>query len=713
MYRTYPITRQKTPMLVDILIAILGIAGTVIFFSFYERALPSASVDVTISRSQAEQIATEYLNQLGYAPQSYKFSLSFSGASSPLYYLQRTLGVEEFNLRMAEEGWPLYYWNARWFKPMEKEEFYIYLKPDGEFMGLSHIIKEDAPGAQVSQDEAGGIAEDFLSKYAGWVPSNWEQVEAASEARSGGRVDHTFEWKSRTFSAGEAELRYTVNVQGDQVGRVNHWIKVPESFTRQYASERNFAGFLEGIAFFLGVMGFTVAGSFGIILVRPDGRRALWPALLVGGISLAAYLNFIPLYPLSYDTTQDYTLFWVMGIVGAIFGAFFYFALVFAAWVGGQALMKLAWPRHDRILARGPERWLTFSRSAWRGLMFGGVQMGYVVLFYLLTSKYLSWWSPVTAEYGNLFATPFPFLYAFDIGLSAALTEELLFRLIGIAFFVWIFRKRHIWLALLVPGALWGFAHSGYVTYPIFVRGVELTFAGLFLGFIFLKFDLLTTIMSHFTYNMMIVGVLLLRSNEIYYQTSGWVVVLTLLALPLLPLLFWTLKRLRGNVRTLPEAMAVSPTVESDIEQLSATPVKADWPVLLAQPNRTILCLRTKDEFVGFATGFVNEQGSATLDGVYIKPEWRRQYWGSTLVDALREQFKSAGATDVRAELLAKENRPAMFLHNLFWRARAQILTPEEFPFFIPTLKKGWQNLLEGLRKSAKDDEFEIPRDIP
>jgi len=692
---------------------VLGVTGAITFFNLYDRAMPSASVDVTISRSQAEEIATDYLARFGYAPQDYKFALSFSGDSSPLYYLQRTLGVEESNRRMAEEGWPLFYWNARWFKPLEKEEFYVYLKPDGEFMGLYHVIKEDALGAQVSQEEAGSsIAADFLTQYAGWDASKWEQVEASSEARPGGRVDHTFAWKSRSFSAGEAELRYTVTVQGDKVGGVNYWIKVPEAFTREYASERNIAGFINSIAYFLGLLGFLSVAGISVVIIRPDARSALWPALLVGGISLAAYINFIPLYPLSYGTTQDYTLFWLTGILGALVSSAFYFILILVAWVGGQALSKLVWQRRDRIVARGPEHWLNFSRSAWRGLMFGGMQMGYVVLFYLFTSKYLGWWSPVTAEYSNLFATPFPFLYAFDLGLSAALTEELLFRLIGIAFFLWIFRKRQTWLALLIPGVLWAFAHSSYVVYPIYARGVELTIAALFLGFVFLKFDLLTTMMSHFTYNMMVVGVILLRSNEAYYRMSGWVVVLTL-TLPLLPGLFWASQRLLGKERSLPVALTVSPASASDVEQLSALPVKADWESLLTQSNRTTLCLRAEGELLGFVTGFVNEGGSATLDGVFVVPKWRRQYWGSTQVDALREHFESQGVSDVRAVLLTKEKQPAAFLRNIFWRPRAQILTPADVPTFSSTLKKGWQNLREGLKKSAKDDELEIPRDIP
>ena len=711
MKRSYPLTRQKTPLWVDILIVFFGVTGAIIFFTFYDRALPSASVDVSISRAEAEKIATDYLGQFGYTPHDYKFANSFSGGGSSLYYLQRTLGVEESNRRMANEEWPLYYWSARWFKPMEKEEFVIYLMPDGEFLGFRRVIKEDAPGADIPQEDAGVIAESFLSQYAGWDAAKWEQVEAASETRSGGRVDHTFAWKSRAFSAGESELRYNLTIQGDQVGYVDYWIKVPEDFMRQYALERDQAGFLNLIAYFLGFLGLLGAGLFGITMIRPDNQRALWPSLLVAGVSLAAALNFISLYTLSYNTTEDYTLFWLITILGVVFGAFFPAALVFGAWMGGQALSKLVWPRQDRILQRGHDRWVSFSRSAWRGLMFGGMQMGYVVSFYLLTEKYLGWWSPVRADYSNLFATPFPFLQAFDIGLSAALTEELLFRLLGVSLFLWIFRKKLAWLAVLIPGVLWAFAHSGYVTYPIYVRGVELTVVALLLGFVFLKFDLLTAIMSHFTYNMMVVGIILLRSSEPYYQTSGLVVVLTLLV-PLLPGLLWKLKQLLGRQSSLPEALTLSSAAGDDILKLAALPVKADWDALLAQSNRTTLCLHAEDELIGFVTGSVDEQKSVILDGVYITSKWRRQYWGSTLVDAFGKHLQSTDGIEIRTMLLSKEKEPAAFLSNQLWRTRARILTPEEFPLFVPKVKKGWQELLAGLKKKTQEVELEIPRDI-
>ena len=252
------------------------------------------------------------------------------------------------------------------------------------------------------------------------------------------------------------------------------------------------------------------------------------PVLLVAGVTLAAYLNSIPLYKSAYSTTETYSLFWVNRMIGIVLGVLFSAIQTFILLVGAHSLSRFVWPRQDPILARGPNRWPDFSLSAWRGMMLGGVQLAYVALFYTFTANTLGWWTPAASEYSDIFATPFPFFYAFNAGLSASITEELSIRFLGIGFLLWLFGGRLRWLAVLIPSLFWAFAHTGYITSPIYARGVELTVVALFLGFIFLKFDLLTTIMSHFTYNMMITGIALLRSSEGYYRMSGWVVVLAL-----------------------------------------------------------------------------------------------------------------------------------------------------------------------------------------
>jgi N-acetylglutamate synthase-like GNAT family acetyltransferase len=709
MNRSYPASHPSPKLWAEILITVLGIIGAFIFFALYESAFPDASVDVTISRAQAQQIATEQLEQLGYSMEGYKFALSFSSDSHAAYYLQRTLGIEESNERLEQEEWPIYYWTARWFKPLQKEEFRVYLMPDGKILGLNHIIREDATGKNITQEEAQLLAETFLAQHANWQSVDWERIEASSETQQGGRTDHTFTWKSNKYSAGESELRYTVVVQSDQIGFVDYFIKVPEAFTRKYSSERDVAGFINNIAYLALTLGSLIISMVAIVLSRPDVRRVMIPVLLVAGVSFAAYLNFLPLYKFSYGTTENYPLFWINNVVGILFSVIFSGVQVLVLLVGAQSLSKFVWPRKDRILARGMNRWVEFSRSAWRGLMLGGVQMAYVVLFYVFATNYLEWWSPVTSEYSDIFATPFPFFYAFDVGLGAAVTEELSVRFLGIGFFLWLFRGKYKWLAVLIPSLLWAFAHTGYVSAPIYARGVELTIVALFLGFIFLKFDLTTTIMSHFTYNMMVVGIALLRSSESYYQISGWIVVLTLL-LPLMPGIFLTIRRYLRNAHASLENLILSPLEKTDLVQLSAFPVKANWQELAEQVNRTTLCLRAETEIIGVVTGFVDDKLFGYVDGIYVIPKWRRQYWGTTLLDAIREELRNCGATEVRIAVTPGENRTRSFLHNLFWRTNLHILTQDETE---QTFRAAVKNLTSDLRKEKPGEfEAEIPRNL-
>ena len=715
MNKNYPLAQKHSPLWLELLITLLGIVGVIVFLTYYDRALPSAAIDLKYSRAQIEQLAEEKLIDLGFSPEGYQFALSFDEDNLASYYLQRSLGVEETNARLANEQWPLHLWTARWFKPQEKEEFYIQFSPQGEFLGFSHIIAENAEGASVPIADAQVIAETFLTQNSSWNVTDWERIEASSKAMPAGRVDHTFVWQSINFSAGESELRYSVTIHGDQIGGLRYWIQIPETFSRDFSSERNRAGFINDIALLLGFGGFLMVAVVGTAIAKPDYRRILRPALLSAVISLAASLNYIPLYRAYYGTTQDYTLFWVTVVMGALFTAFFYFAQVFIGWGGGQGIAKLVWQNQDRILARGPNRWVEFSRSAWRGLMLGGFDLGYVVLFYLFATNILGWWSPVTAEYSDAYATPFPFLLAFNTGLNAALTEELLFRLIGISIFLWIFRKQR-WLAVLIPGVLWAFAHTSYVSYPIYARGIELTIHAIIVGIIFLKFDLFTTIMAHFTYNMIIVAMPLLRSSDPYFQFSG-MVVLAVLALPLLPGLYWILKLRLGKLNSLPDSLTLSPATESDQQNLSALPVTADWEALLRQPDRVTLCLRDGNSLIGFSTGFT-EKDTATIDGVYVSPQWRRQYWGARLLDAIQEHFKAQNIEVQRSFLLPGERKQMAFLHNLSWHPSAYILTPREKPEFSKFVQEIKSALRErwlawrSRKKNEEENELEIPRDI-
>ena len=711
--KPYPIAHTQPPSRrLDTLITLLGLLGLALFLVFYDRAFPTAAIDLELSRAEIKQHAQDYLEAQGHEIEDYKSALTFTGDSWASIYLQLALGIPETNRLIRETQVPVWYWRARWFQPLQKEEFRIYLAPDGQVVALTHTLLEDAPGASFSQEEARALAQNYLRQDRGWDLEDWEEISASSEDRPGGRTDHNFEWKRRDWDVGESELRLAATVQGDEVGRYNYWLKVPEAFQREFAQQRSVAQFINGLSFDLSF------GLFGLILLLAFWKArwqipkslsaALGPALAVSTIVVLANLNELPLTKAWYNTTQEYALFWLNRVYSIIFAAAFNGAFVFVLWYLGQWMGKRVWPQQDRILPRRGERWRLLARSGWRGLMLGLMMAGYVVLFYLVTTQFLGGWTPMSPDYSSAYATPLPFLGALKTGLLPAMWEELMFRLLGISAVLWLTRSftrlpepACRFLALLVPGALWGFAHLSYIRDPFYLRGIELTLAAVLLeGLFFLRFDLTTTIVAHFVYNAGLGALPLLRSGEPYFVASGLVVIAAMLT-PMIPNAVREIRRkLRGERREI-----VAPWIRSgdraDLEALATLPIAGlDWGALLDDPQAVVLCLQAGREIAGAAAGrIVNEAGTEShVLAVYVAPPWRRRYWGSELVEVLRTRLQERGAESVQAEMSIDDKVGTRFVTSQGWKPAVVIF---DWPPEAPSLPS-WRNVSRWIGRTVR-----------
>jgi hypothetical protein len=109
-------------------------------------------------------------------------------------------------------------------------------------------------------------------------------------------------------------------------------------------------------------------------------------------------------------------------------------------------------------------------------------------------------------------------------GLVAASWEECTFRLFAVS----LLKRYARWtpVALVVPAIIWAFGHSSYPIFPVYVRGIELTIAGVIFGLFFIKFDLVTVLIAHYVINALVVSVPLLRAGELSFQISGGAVIL-------------------------------------------------------------------------------------------------------------------------------------------------------------------------------------------
>jgi ribosomal protein S18 acetylase RimI-like enzyme/membrane protease YdiL (CAAX protease family) len=651
-----------------------GVLGLVLFVLLYDRAFPSAALDLALSRAEIARRATAYVEGLGYDLAGSKFVLTFHEAWLPSVYLQQTLGIVQTSELARREGLPLWLWEARWFKPLQKPELDLSLMPDGTVVALSHSVLEDAPGADIPQDRARALAETYLVQDRGWDLAGWELVSASTQAQPGGRSDHYFAWKRANWDVGSSELRLAVDILGDEVGGYGFWLQVPEAFTRHYAEQRARAGFISSLSYYLGVGGFGLIALVYCLLGYRRGvlswKGGLAVGLAVGLVELLNALNAFLLRKASYGTTQDYGVFWIEQVIDVLIAAGSIAGVVMILWMGGRYLARKAWKRQDKVLARNGDRWVSLAASSWRGLMLGGIHAGYAVLFYLLATQVLGGWTPMGTPAVNLYATPLPFLAPLAAGVTPAISEEFLFRLVGIGIVLVATGKR--WLAVLVPGVLWAFAHLTYVRDPIYMRGVELTFVALLYGWALLRFDLATTAFAHLAYNVGITALPFLRSQHPYFVANGALVLVGLLA-PLVPGAVRALRR--GSRRSvLAPPVTIRPATAQDVPRLSELwPQEADWAAWIESPSTTVVCLCTPEEVAGAAAGRVGSDRVGWIVALAIAPQWRRRYWGSRLAEAIGERLRARGARSLQVMVPWRDPAAARFWDEQGWGPSAVV----------------------------------------
>ena len=239
-----------------------------------------------------------------------------------------------------------------------------------------------------------------------------------------------------------------------------------------------------------------------------------------------------------YPTEQDYITFLGFLLVGGVIVVLFYGMAILMFGTAGDSLARGSFPNSVRSIAdfaRGRFFTPELAAGSLRGYAFAFILLGGLVLFYLIGRNFFGIWLPAEGSYTNMLSLALPFLYPLVISTTAAVSEEFIFRLFAISFL-----KRYIrftFLALLIPAMIWAFGHSSYAVFPVYVRGIELTIGGLAFGYMFIRYDLWTVVVAHYAIDALLIGLPLLSSDSLYFQVSGYVVLLLAL-LPALPALF-------------------------------------------------------------------------------------------------------------------------------------------------------------------------------
>jgi membrane protease YdiL (CAAX protease family) len=490
-------------------------------FNWFGDAFPEASIDFRYDRAGSLRVAAPLLAAQHVDTAGLKHTATFSGDDTARIFLERSLGLGKANTIMRREV-RLWWWEHRWFRPLQEEEFRVDVAPTGEIVGFADSIPEDRALPSGDVNAARGVAEGFLGRAG--VKLADLQLVAQSERRLPKRMQRIFTWDSQSVHPAGAPYRYTVTIDGDHVGSYSQRIHVPDEWKRQYGELRSkniLAGNIDLV--FMIITGIAAVVIFIIRLLRGD--LPLKMLLLVGGVALVLVtgvaLNSYPSALAGYDTTNSFP---------AFIAQFSFFALLQGAGVGmllivivgaGEVLYRGRFPQHLAIPRLWTPRALA-SKRVFRSFILGytlvAFFLGYQVAFYLIAEKFGAW-SPAEVPYDDILNSAIPWVAVLFAGFFPSLSEEFLSRAFSIPFFERVLRSRVA--AVIVAGFIWGFGHATYPNQPFFIRGVEVGLAGVLIGTLLFRFGLLPLLIWHYTVDALYTALLLLRSGNTYYVVSG------------------------------------------------------------------------------------------------------------------------------------------------------------------------------------------------
>ncbi|MBN2012822.1 PP2C family protein-serine/threonine phosphatase [candidate division KSB1 bacterium] len=519
---------------------IFGILGIVAYFAIEPSLLFIYQTTHTLSRPEIRKQADDFLKSHGYQIDDYYKRLSSRTNDNVISYLQSTFGVIRTSELLKNELKHLTFWDCRYYLNVPRDEpqdrYRVWLTHNGEIIHFDHNFPDSVGTAHLSLEKAQALCETYITNNTKINLADFTLDDSTSNKQKN-RTDFFFKWVEKNPKYKEAKYAIQFNIKGDEISQYQYTLELPKELQNKYGISLTTYSVLYTLGWIFSyivllfiVVIFLKKYHEGEIGIR-HGLIFFLTILVVGLINtINAASSMAEGTTIGNMSRLHVTL--LIGLFNIFFIEFFNALSVFTAWSVGESNSRPGWEYKlsaiDGVL-RGKIFTVNAASSIVRGYLAGMTLVGFISL-YLYTTVHL-----FGAKPSYMFILPsidkeFIFLTPIVTGLLLAISDGVIYRLFFITYLKKVLRSE--WLAVIIAAIL---ALSRIPDIGLFPMGYQYfaKFAiGLFLGYLFVKYDILTVLLTSFTAVLFSQAIPLLYMNNNWFAMNG-LIVLGVLAVPL------------------------------------------------------------------------------------------------------------------------------------------------------------------------------------
>ena len=483
-----------------------GLIIAVLLVIFYSYS-PFKSLTLQVTRSEAIDISKNYLEKKNIDISDYWIEGFFSDQVIMNRYLLGKLGTEKYSELSKDEEWGLVGWSIFLHKNLTKDSpqttYRVNISNFGKVTRYTRNIPDTMTLPSISKPEAEELMRKTIISAFSVDLNEYELVESR-ENNLANRTDYSFKWEK---PVGDVGGKWVLNgvIQGSEPGEYEKVYSVPEGAGGFFDTGEAlfgtfsviFVAFLMvfSLYFFLkkyhqGEVWVNVGKSLFIIyfLVALFTIINVWPNLGLG--TNIGNLSFV-------------TVKLIVTIINGLLIQFLLALLIFASWSVGESYAREFWP--DKLkgtdsIIRGHLFTSTAGSSLLRGFVLGiGFAFVYLIASILLNRPDASLFISPQSNY-DIFYGYVPLVSAVGESFINSTLGGIVvvFFIISLSYSKW--KKRWVSISLVALATI--LARVIAVTPPsinnLIVNLIIGALFGLVIGYLFFKFDLLTTLAALF-----------------------------------------------------------------------------------------------------------------------------------------------------------------------------------------------------------------------